>query len=140
MPNSCIGMNRSIAITSAVVNSTLNIDVNVEASHFPPAIAWRGAGFTNSGSSDPRSRSPAVESIAICMPPAKAASTMNIGMKLKNHRRALLRARHLDVLDLQRRCDGRADAAIDQPQRADFAAVTLKQATGALDFRLRGLP
>ena len=53
------------------------------ASHLPAANAERGAGFTSSGSSEPRSRSPAVESIAICIPPVNAASTMNSGMKFR---------------------------------------------------------
>ena len=46
---------------------------SVAAIHLPVTNATRGVGFTSSGSSEPRSRSPAVESVAICIPPTKPA-------------------------------------------------------------------
>ena len=69
------------ATFAAVVSSTPSTAAQVAASHLPAAIAIRGAGLTSSGSSDPRSRSPAVESVAICIPAVNAARTMNSGMK-----------------------------------------------------------
>ena len=117
---------RSIASTSAVV-STRSACRDGRGEPLPRRDRRRGAGLTSSGSSEPRSRSPAVESVAICIPPVKAAITMNSGMKLRIVGRALLRARDLDVLDLARRGDDRADAARDQPQAADLAAVALQQ-------------
>ena len=56
--------------------------MSVAAIHLPATNATRGAGFTSRGSSDPRSRSPAVESVAIC-PPTKPATMMNIGMNVR---------------------------------------------------------
>ena len=55
----------NIANSSAPVTSTLSIAVAVPASHLPAAIAPRGAGLTSSASIEPRSRSPAVESVAM---------------------------------------------------------------------------
>ena len=62
------------------VTSTLSMAVAVPASHLPPAIAPRGAGFTSNASSEPRSRSPAVESVEIDIAPVKAAIITNSGM------------------------------------------------------------
>ena len=72
-----------ICAHSTVVRHTLTIAASVAAIHLPATNATRGAGFTSSGSSDPRSRSPAVESVAICMPPTKPATMMNIGMNVR---------------------------------------------------------
>ena len=46
-----------------------------------PAIAMRGAGLTSSASNEPRSRSPAVESVAIAIAPVNAEIITNSGMK-----------------------------------------------------------
>ena len=84
MPRSCSGIIRSSIRHSVVVmRDAERWPRRAAASHLPPAMAVRGAGFTSSGSSEPRSRSPAVESVAICIPPVNAASTMNSGMKLR---------------------------------------------------------
>ena len=45
----------------------------------------------------------------------------------ENHRRALLRTRDLDVLDLHRRRHDRVDAAADQPEAANLVAIAQEQ-------------
>ena len=68
------------ANSSVPVTTTLSIAVSVPAIHLPLAIAPRGAGLTSSASIEPRSRSPAVESVAICIAPVNAAIITNSGM------------------------------------------------------------
>jgi len=46
------------------------------ASHFPSMRSTRRMGFSNNGNRDRRSRSPAIVSIAIFMPPTKAATSV----------------------------------------------------------------
>ena len=53
-------------------------------SHFPAARAVRDTGLTSRGSSDWRSRSPAVVSMATLSPPMKAAMIRNIGSMTKS--------------------------------------------------------
>ena len=48
---------------------------SAEAVTLPSASAPRGTGLTSSASSDPRSRSPAVASVASCIAPVNAASS-----------------------------------------------------------------
>ena len=48
---------------------------NAVAANFPATSAPREAGNVSSGSSDPRSRSPAVESTATCTPPSRQAKS-----------------------------------------------------------------
>ena len=55
--------------------------VIVPASHLPAAIAMRGAGLTSNASNEPRSRSPAVESVEMDIAPVNAAIITNNGMK-----------------------------------------------------------
>jgi hypothetical protein len=60
-------------ITSVTSNdSSVNVAV---ARILPLMIASRETGVASSGSSDCRSRSPAVASMASCMPPTKASSS-----------------------------------------------------------------
>ena len=54
------------------------------APSFPSTICARVAGLASSGSSDCRSRSPAVVSIARYMPPRKAPNTRRYGRKLSS--------------------------------------------------------
>ena len=51
----------------------------VVASNLPPMICQRGKGLINSGSSERRSRSPAVVSVAMCMLPTNAMIKMKYG-------------------------------------------------------------
>ena len=51
------------------------------ASHLPVAKATVDTGFASNGSSEPRSRSPAVASIATVIPPSSGARMANIGMR-----------------------------------------------------------
>ena len=119
-----------ICAHSTVVRHTLTIAASAAASHLPATNATRGAGLTSSGSSDPRSRSPAVESVAICMPPAKPAIMMNIGMNVRICA-ARCCALETSISSIASGRDGgRADAARDQAQAADLGAVAL-QAGGA---------
>ncbi len=67
---------------SSIENSTAPQPKSDDASHFPAARASRRTGFSSSGSSEPRSRSPAVESMASCMPPVSAAMTSSSGRML----------------------------------------------------------
>ena len=62
-----------------MLSSTLvNANVQIAAS-LPARICQRGTGLTNSGSSDWRSRSPAVVSIASDMPPMNAPRMKKYG-------------------------------------------------------------
>ena len=74
---------RSLKAGMTSVMVMLTNEAETAAIHLPVTSSRRGIGLTNSGSSEPRSRSPAVESVAICMPPTKAANTRNIGIILK---------------------------------------------------------
>jgi hypothetical protein len=63
-PRSCSGT-RAIASRYPIRDtSTANRVASEMASHFPATTAKRLTGFTSKGSSDPRSRSPAVASMA----------------------------------------------------------------------------
>jgi hypothetical protein len=53
------------------------------ASHLPP-ISWqRGTGLISRGSREKRSRSPAVASVAICMPAVKPAAIRKMGITFR---------------------------------------------------------
>ena len=56
------------------------------ASHFPTTTCQMGTGLASSGSSEPRSRSPAVESMAMVMPPRSGERMAN--MVMRNSRNA----------------------------------------------------
>ena len=73
------------------------------AAHLPTPIAIGGAPVSSSGSSDWRSRSPAVVSMATLMPITNVDTSRKTGSTLSAT--AALRAlgRHVDVLDPQRR-------------------------------------
>ena len=71
----------NIANSNPAVINTVSIPVRLPASHLPAAIAMRGAGLTSSASNEPRSRSPAVESVEIAIAPVNAEIITNNGMK-----------------------------------------------------------
>ncbi len=74
--------------------------ISAAASHLPATNTRRGAGLTSSGSSEPRSRSPAVESVAICIPPTKRRHDDEHRNEGQDLRGPLLRRRDLDVFEV----------------------------------------
>ena len=139
IPMSCSGRNRGMFALSAVVSTTAVMAMSAAAMHLPATIAIRGAGLTSSDSSDPRSRSPAVESVAIDIPPTKAARMMNIGMKLSTWA-----ARCWAVeISISSSFSGVTPAGLTpreiRPERSDFGAVALHQAPDALEGRACGV-
>lgn len=76
-------MRRNIVKVPASTSTMPALANTTVTSHFPMTIAFRDTGFIRRGSSEPRSRSPAVVSIATFIPDTNAAVMMKSGMKLR---------------------------------------------------------
>ena len=84
MPSCSSGTKRIMSRLSTSVSSEATRPNTHVASHLPAVSADRDTGLTSSGSSDRRSRSPAVVSIATLSPPTNAATIRNIGNPASN--------------------------------------------------------
>ena len=97
----------------------------------------RVTGSVSSGSSDLRSRSPAVVSIARCRPPVERREQQKVRQHTEHQRRAARRRRHVELVDDERPQQLRIDAVRDEPQRADLLTVGVDRAAHALDATRR---
>ncbi len=79
MPSFSVGMKRPTTPNAARLISRLADENRQIAASLPARIFQRDTGLANSGSSDWRSRSPAVRSIARYMPPMNTVSTKKYG-------------------------------------------------------------
>ena len=82
MPNSCHDTRRMAKTRLAMVRTTPAQEKTTALSHLPSSSDIRETGLISRGSSDWRSRSPAVVSTARFMPVIKAAKIRYIGIKI----------------------------------------------------------
>ncbi len=100
------------------------------ASHLPSTIRPAGTGLPSSGSREPRSRSPAVESIAIVIPPSSGESSANIGIRKSRNAPFCRGVAVLHALDLHRLPEIRAHAARDHAQHPGLLVERAQQPLG----------
>ena len=84
-PSRSVGTQRMVNISAASDTPTVASASTTVTNHLPNTSAVRSVGVTSNGSNEPRSRSPAVTSVAVYMPPMKAAISTNMATPLRNN-------------------------------------------------------